>query len=150
MKRVGSPILKEWKIQSYIQPWQPLAPIVECYHHCRLLLQRDVLALHCGEAKICYNTLQNFSKLYLSVSWLIKASTMSYEVLYIEKGGVILDIPLCDSSTYTWLLTFYYWHLVFHFTTCLQYNLHMCPCETKMGLTKPYKTSLRLRQLRED
>ena len=24
---------------------------------------------------------------------------MSYEGLYIEKGGVVLDIPLCDSSS---------------------------------------------------
>ena len=24
---------------------------------------------------------------------------MSYEELFIEKGGVTLDIPLCDSST---------------------------------------------------
>ena len=28
-----------------------------------------------------------------------KAYTMSYEVLYIAKGGVALDIPLCDCSS---------------------------------------------------
>jgi len=39
-------------------PWQPLAPIVEGYNQCRLLLQRDVLTLHYGEAKAGHNTLQ--------------------------------------------------------------------------------------------
>ena len=34
---------------------------------------------------------------YRKLGW-PKASTMSYEVLYIAKGGVALDIPLCDSS----------------------------------------------------
>ena len=60
---------------------QPLVSIAERYSHCRLLLQRDVLALHYGEAKVRYNTLQAFSKLSLQESWLQKAYTMSYEVL---------------------------------------------------------------------
>ena len=64
-----------------------------------MLLQRDVLALHCGKAKAHYNTLQDFSKLYLSEAWLPKSFTMSYEVIYIANGGVTLDILLCDSST---------------------------------------------------
>lgn len=34
---------------------------------------------------------------YWKLSW-PKASTMSYEVLYIAKGGVTLNIPLCDCS----------------------------------------------------
>jgi len=100
MKHVVPIILKEWKIQLYIQPWQPLAPIAEHSIHCHLLLERDVLALHYGEAKARYNTwLQAFSKLYLSEACLLEGTTMRYEVLYIAKGGVTFDIPLCDSST---------------------------------------------------
>ena len=52
---------------------QPLVLITECYSHCYLLLQRDVLALHYGEAKAHYNTLQDFSKIILSESWLTKS-----------------------------------------------------------------------------
>ena len=89
----------KWKFRPYIHHWQPLAPIVEHYSKHRVLLQRYVLALHCGEAKARYNTLQAFSKLYLSEAWLPKVCTMIYDVLYREKGGVTLDIPLCDSST---------------------------------------------------
>ena len=60
---------------------------------------------------------------------------MSYEVLFIAKGGVTLDIPLCDSSTtlmtllllydcYIQLLT-----LDLHFTW-LNITMHMYSCET--------------------
>jgi len=33
---------------------------------------------------------------------------MSYEVLFIAKGGVTLDIPLCDSSTTLMILHLLY------------------------------------------
>ena len=56
---------------------------------------------------------------------------MTYEVLFIEKGGVILDIPLCDSSStlmtlhllydcYIQLLT-----LELPLDTTLHYNAHV-------------------------
>ena len=64
-----------------------------------MLLQRDILALRSEEAKARYNTIQALSKIVLSEAWLTKAFIMSYEVLFIAKGGVTLDIPLCDSST---------------------------------------------------
>ena len=51
---------------------QPLVLIAERYSHCCLLLQRDILALHNEEAKAHYNTLQDFSKILLSESWLTK------------------------------------------------------------------------------
>ena len=60
---------------------QPLVPTVERYSHCRLLFQRDILALHSGEAKARYRTLQAFSKIHLWEAWLPKAPTMSYEFL---------------------------------------------------------------------
>ena len=91
---------------------KPLVPTVERYSHCRLLLQRDILALHNGEAKARYNTLQAFSKRLLSEAWLTKILAMSYEGLYIAKGGVALDIPLCDySSTLMTLHLLYYCYI---------------------------------------
>ena len=44
---------------------------MEHYHDNRLLLQRDVLALHSGEAKARYNTVQDLSKIVLSKAWLM-------------------------------------------------------------------------------
>ena len=60
---------------------------------------------------------------------------MSYEGLFIEKGGVTLDIPLCDSSTT--LLTLHLLHdcyiqllkLDLHLTW-LNIIMHMYSCET--------------------
>jgi len=61
---------------------------------------------------------------------------MSYEGLFIAKGRVILDVPLCDSSTT--LMTF---HLLYDcyiqlltlelHLTCLNITMHMYLCETK-------------------
>jgi hypothetical protein len=63
-------ILRSVSSSHTIHPCQPLVPIVERYSHIRLLLQRDVLALHSGEAKAHYNTVQAFSKIVLSEAWL--------------------------------------------------------------------------------
>jgi len=65
MKRVVSVILRVKDPIIQYNHDQPLVLIAECYSHCRLLLQKDVLALHYGKAKACYNTLQAFSKLHL-------------------------------------------------------------------------------------
>lgn len=48
---------------------------------------------------------QVLSKQCLAKFWLPKSLYMSYEVLFITKGGVTLDIPLCDS--WTTLMTLY-------------------------------------------
>ena len=111
MKRVGSNILKEWKIQSYIQPWQLLALIAEHYSHCCLILQRDVLALHCGEAKAHYNTLKDFSKILLSEAWLTKnLYNELWGTIYSKGWGDPWHSPLWqfkyphDSSPTLWLL----------------------------------------------
>jgi len=57
---------------EYIHDQLPVLT-VEHYSHCRLLLQRDILALHSGEAKACYNTVQAFSKVLLLEAWLTKS-----------------------------------------------------------------------------
>ena len=46
---------------------------MERYSHIRLLLQRDVLALHSGEAKARYNTVQALPKIVLFEAWLAKS-----------------------------------------------------------------------------
>jgi len=61
---------------------------------------------------------------------------MSYEGLFIAKGGVTLDIPLCDNSSTLMTLHLLYHcyiqlptldlHLKIHYIT-----MHMYPCETK-------------------
>ena len=99
MKSVGFVILRSESFNHTMQHDQPLVPRTERYSHCHLILQRDILALHSGEAKARYNTLQDFSKILLSEAWMTKIPYMSYEGLFIAKGGVTLDIPLCDSST---------------------------------------------------
>ena len=73
IKRVKDPIIHT--------TMKTTSPIAECYSNFCLLLQRYALTLHCGEVKALYNTLQAFSKLYLSETWLPKVSIMSYEVL---------------------------------------------------------------------
>jgi len=99
MKHVGSVILRSVSSSHTIHPCPTLVPTVERYNHCRLLFQRDILALHNGEVEAHYNIVQTLSKIVLSKAWLTKAYTMSYEGLYIVKGGVALDIPLCDSPS---------------------------------------------------
>ena len=60
-----------------------------------------------------------------------KAFTMGYEVLFIEKGGVTLDIPLCDSpSTLLTLHLLYDYYiqlstLELPLDTTLHYNAHV-------------------------
>jgi len=81
---------------------------MEQYSQHRLLLRRDALALHYGEAKAYHSPLQALSKNCLATAWLPKAHSMSYEVLYIAKGGVTLDIPLCDSWTTLMTLQLHY------------------------------------------
>ena len=71
-----------WKFHPYIDHWQPLAPIVEHESQHHLLLQIDVLALHCGESKARHNTLQGFSKKCL-------AKIMAHKSLYYELWGPI-------------------------------------------------------------
>jgi len=44
------------------------------YSYKRLLLQRDVLALCSGEAKVPYNTVQALSKIVLLEAWLTKSN----------------------------------------------------------------------------
>ena len=73
-----------------------------------MLLQRDLLTLHCGEAKAHPNTLQALSKQWLAKTWLPKSCYMSYEVLFITKGGVILDILICDPWTTLGTLQLHY------------------------------------------
>jgi len=51
----------------------PLAPIVECYKHIHLILQRDELAPCSGEAKAHYNIVQALSNIVLSEAWLTKS-----------------------------------------------------------------------------
>lgn len=97
-----------WKLHPYIETWQPLAPIVEHYSQHHLLLQRDVLILHRGEERARHNTLQHLFKKCLENVWLPKASFMSYEVLFITKGGVTLDIPLCHPWTTLMTLQLHY------------------------------------------
>ena len=46
---------------------------MEHYNHKHLLLQRDVLSLHSGEAKARYNTIQDLSKIVLSEAWLTES-----------------------------------------------------------------------------
>lgn len=58
-----------------------------------------MLGLHCGESKARQNTLQTLSKKFLANSWLPKASSMTYRVLFITKFGVTFDIPLSDPWT---------------------------------------------------
>ena len=72
---------------------------MERYSHIRLLLQRYVLALFSGEPKIHHNIVQALFKIVLVEAWLTKSLKMSYGGIFIAKGGVILDIPLCESST---------------------------------------------------
>jgi len=52
---------------------QPLVPKMERYNHCHILLQRYILAMHSGEAKARYNTLQAFPKILLLEAWLTKS-----------------------------------------------------------------------------
>jgi len=73
MKRAGSIILRSAISSHTIQPDQPLVLTAERYSLCGLLLQRDILALHSGEAKVHYNTVQSLSKILLSESWLTKS-----------------------------------------------------------------------------
>jgi hypothetical protein len=61
---------------------------------------------------------------------------MSYEGLFIAKGGVTLDIPLCDSSstlmTLHLLYDCYIQLLTLELTLDMTYiTMHMYPCETK-------------------
>ena len=107
------------------------------YNHNRLLLQRDILALHNGEAKARYNIFQALSKILLSKAWLTK-------ILYNELWGTIyskgwggpwhsplwLFIYPHDSSSTLWLLhpTIDAWTSTWQDVT---YNLPMYPCETK-------------------
>ena len=80
------------------------------------------------------------SKLYLRYSnqnpgW-PKASRMSYEGLFIEKGGVTLDIPLCGSSPTLMTLHLLYGYCIQLSTLDLHLKIryitmHMYPCETK-------------------
>ena len=51
---------------------QPLVLIAKRYSHNYLLLQRDILALHSGEAKVRYNTVQALSKIVLLEAWTAK------------------------------------------------------------------------------
>ena len=62
---------------------------------------------------------------YWKLGW-PKPITMSYEGLFIEKGGVTLDIPLSD---YSMIVTFKYWHLNFHLKRYIAMQIY--PCETK-------------------
>ena len=60
---------------------------------------------------------------------------MSYEGLFIEKGGVTLDIPLCDNSTTLMTLRLLYdcyIQLLTHelHLTWLNITMHMYSCET--------------------
>jgi len=126
---------KFWSIQYNHD--QPLVPIVEHYSHYCLLLQRDILALHNGEAKACYNIVQALSKILLLEAWLTKS-------LYNELWGTIYSKVLGDpwhsplwpliyphdSSTTLWLLhsTIDTWTSTWQDVT---YNLHMHPCKTK-------------------
>jgi len=71
---------------------------MERYSHYCLLLQIDVLALHYGEAKARYNTLQAFSKILLLEAWLTKMPYNDLQGSTNAKGGVTLDISFCDSS----------------------------------------------------
>ena len=74
---------------------------------------------------------------------------MSYEVLFITKGGVTLDIPLCDSLTTLMTLqlhyiNFYITYDCFHSTNdiwnftnimfAIIINFHTYPCGTKIDL----------------
>ena len=102
MKHAGYVILYKVKVPSI----HTTMTIIERYssQH-RMLLQRDLFTLHCGEAKACHNTLKALSKQCLAKSWLPKASSTIYEVLFITKGGATLEIPLCHS--WTTLMTLY-------------------------------------------
>ena len=94
---------------------------MECYSQQCLLLQRHILTLHCGEAKAHHNTFQALSKQCIAKAWLPKACSKSYEVLFITKGGVTLNIPLCDSSTTLMTL-----HLLYDcYIQLLTLNLHL-------------------------
>ena len=116
---------------------QPLLPTAKRYSHYRLFLQRDVLALHFGEAKAHYNTLQDFSKILLLEAWLTKIIYNElWGTIYSKGWGETWHSPLWlftyphDSSTTLFVLhsTINTW------TSTLQdvtYNLHMYPCETK-------------------
>ena len=73
MKRVGSFILRVKDPIIQYNHVQLLVPKTECYSHCHLLLQRDILALHSGEAKAHYNIVQALSKILLSEAWLNKS-----------------------------------------------------------------------------
>ena len=55
-----------------------------------------------GALKYCPSLLQDSLSISLADQ---KAYIMSYEGLFITKGGVTLHIPLCDHST-TWLFTY--------------------------------------------
>ena len=60
---------------------------------------------------------------------------MSYEGLFIAKGGVTLDIPLCDSSTTLMNLHLLYDYYIQLLTldlhlTWLNITMHMYSCET--------------------
>jgi len=78
-----------------------------------------------------------------------KSCCMSYEVLFITKGGVTLDTPFVTLRLPSWLFNFFtnnslHYIVTIHIplmtlgislTTYLQimYIFHMCPCETKQA-----------------
>jgi len=72
MKCAGSVILRSVISSHTIHPCPTTSSIAERYNHNRLLLQRDILALRCGEAKAHYNTVQVLSKIVLSKACLTK------------------------------------------------------------------------------
>jgi len=129
----------KWKFHPYIHHSQPLAPIVEHYKQHRLLLERDVLTMHCGEDMPRHNTLQAFFKQCL-------AKRLAPKILYYVLWGSIyskgwgdpwhspltLGLPSwlfkshsdCSHSTSdTWNFTYNMFTIIYIF--------HMYPCETK-------------------
>lgn len=114
-----------------------------------------MLTLRCGEAKAHHNTLRSLSKKFLAKSWLPKAYFMSYEVLFITKGGVTLNIPLYDS--WTTLITLYITYDCFIPLMTLGISLYIMftkmirfphiPMWDKVSLSQLDKKILRLRRL---
>ena len=90
---------------------QPLVSTTERYNHWRLLLQRDILALHSWEAKARYNTVQDFSKILLLEAWLTKIPYNElWDSIYSKVWGDPWHSPFWlfiyphESSPTTWLL----------------------------------------------
>ena len=105
------------------------------YSNNRLLLQRDVLALHSGEAKAHYNIVQALSKIVLSEAWLTKSLYNElWRTIYSKGWGDPWHSPLWqfnyphDSSPTLWLLHSLL-RLDLHLTW-LNITMHMYSCET--------------------